>query len=95
MSMRRPTDCERIHFSLDGTIALTRRIPPDFTRTGDTASGTDEEDETLLLWRCEVRGRQVQWVEVEEWTEELAKQYVEAATMLCVVTDEQLKVIHG
>jgi hypothetical protein len=90
--MERPKNCKRIHFSLNGTIALTKKLPPDLLRTGDTASGSDPDDLVTLFWRCTVSRDRIAWTEVEPWTEERADEYVADADMMCIVTDSQITV---
>lgn len=93
--MKRPDNCRRIHFTLDGTIALARQISPTFTRTGDTASGYDIDDEEMLLWRCKFTDAGVCWEPIEPWTQERLRQYVAEADLLYVVTTDTMRVVEA
>jgi len=93
--VKRPHDCKRIHFSLDGTIELIRQIPPSITRSGDTASGADEDDAEMFLWRCNITAAGVQWEVVESWTEERARVYVQECDLLCVVRGDSVEMPAG
>jgi hypothetical protein len=89
--MTRPANCNRIHFSCDGTIAITERIDPELIRDGDTASALDLNGDGPFFWRC-ARGLEIAWRKVEAWSPERAHVYVGpgAADLVCIVSDDEI-----
>lgn len=87
--MNRPDNCNRIHFSCDGSIALINLVPFAMIRAGDTASGGNPADGgKLWLFRCEAAEDRIgQWRPIETWNERSAQQLVRDADMLAVVSN--------
>jgi hypothetical protein len=78
-----------LHFTCDGSVELLSRIDRRIFSPGDTATasrhgGTD----TPWIWRCtSSTPSKVTWEAIEPWSEIKVAAFVEAATMLVVVTD--------
>ena len=104
--MNRPANANRIHFSVDGAIALMSTVGAGMIRHGDTASAsTPDAPDTCWLWRCvpiegdyEVIGETgppdgpaFGWLQVEPWTKTVAKDYIDRADLVAVVVDESAK----
>jgi len=73
------------HFSCDGSLRLLTRHVKELIEAGDTASAT-ADDGQIYLYRCKaLRNNGAEWEELEPWTEERAKQFVEEADTFVVI----------
>lgn len=85
----RPEGVERIHFTCNGPILLIHQLPLCVFRDGDTASGSNEDDEGSFIWRCTVCSTGTDWELVDAWSKQGAMRCINEADIVVILGYDQ------
>ena len=87
---RKPT-AKRVHFTCAGNINIMTRVPACEIRDGDTVTAVEDHPDKPFLWRAKLYGDLVEWIQIEPWTKDRLRPYLEVADQVAIIAGPLLR----